>query len=165
MEENEIQKNKPFRNVGIGNLYYCFAKAIEDLTFENIIHKAPTLKSIGTTENSNSESVYASNAVYDTDSSVSGIQLAISVIAFHPLHRARMKGHKVKNGFVLKNVNDEGEYFAIGVVYPKKSGHNTFEWYPKCKLTEASKDAQTKEERNEIKEKIYKEIDQKLKDI
>lgn len=143
--ENEIVKNKPFRNVGIGNLYYGFAKNIEKLEYETIINKAPTLKSIGTTENSNSENLYSSNAIYDTDSSVSDIQLSISVIAFSPLHRARMKGHKIDNGFILKNVNDEGEYFAIGVVYPKKSGHYTFEWYPKCKLTEATKDAQTKD--------------------
>lgn len=144
--ENQIVKNKPFRNVGIGNLYYAFAKDIEKLMYETTINKAPTLKSIGTTENSKSENLYASNAIYDTDSSVSDIQLSISVIAFSPLHRARMKGHKINNGFIIKNVNDEGEYFAIGVVYPKKSGHYTFEWYPKCKLTEATKDAQTKDD-------------------
>lgn len=143
--ENTITKNKPFRNVGIGNLYYCFATDIEKLVYENIINKSPTLKSIGTTENSNSEEQYASNAVYDVDESVSSIQLSISVIAFHPKDRARMKGHKVQGGFIKKNVNDEGEYFAIGIVYPKKSGHFTFEWYPKCKLTEATKDAQTKD--------------------
>ena len=33
------------------------------------------------------------------------------------------------------------------------------------KLHKNVKDAQTKEERNEIKEKIYNEIDKKLKDI
>lgn len=143
--QNQIVKNKPFRNVGIGNLYYCFARDIENLLFETTIHKAPTLKTIGTTENSNKEEVWGSNAVYDTDVSVSEISLSISVIAFLPLHRARMKGHKVNNGFVIKNLGDEGEYFAIGVVYPKKSGHFTFEWYPKCKLAEMTKDAQTKD--------------------
>lgn len=145
MSENTIENNKPFRNVGVGNLYYCFATDIEKLVFETIIHKTPALKTIGTTENSNSESQYASNGIYDTDSSVSDVQLSIALIAFHPLHRARMKGHKVVKGFIKKNVNDEGEYFAIGVTYPKKSGHFTFEWYPKCKLSEASKDAQTKD--------------------
>ncbi len=146
MGEKQIQKNKPFRNVGIGNLYYSFAENIEELIYEDIIHKAPTLKTIGTTENSNSENTYASNAVYDTDSSVSDIQLSISVIAFHPAHRARMKGHKVNKGFITKNTNDEGAYFALGVVYPKKSGHFTFTWYPKCKLTEATNDAQTRDD-------------------
>lgn len=143
--ENQIVKNKPFRNVGIGNLYYCFTKDIEKLLFETTIHKAPTLKTIGTTENSNKEEVWASNAVYDTDVSVSEISLSISVIAFSPLHRARMKGHKVENGFIKKNLSDEGEYFAIGIVYPKKSGHFTYEWYPKCKLAEITKDAQSKD--------------------
>lgn len=145
-ETNGIVKNKPFRNVGVGNLYYCFATDIEKLLFESIVHKSPTLKSIGTTENSSSEDAYASNAVYDSDTSTGGIELSISVIAFHPMHRARMKGHKVKNGFIVKNVNDEGEYFAVGVVYPKKSGHATYDWYPKCKLSEASNDAQTRDD-------------------
>lgn len=145
-ETNQIVKNKPFRNVGIGNLYYCFATDIEKLLFETTVHKSPTLKTIGTTENSSSENVYASNAVYDTDTSTAGIELSISVIAFQPQHRARMKGHKIKNGYIIKNVNDEGEYFAVGVVYPKKSGHYTFDWYPKCKLSEASNDAQTKDD-------------------
>lgn len=144
-EQNEIVTNKPFRNVGIGNLYYCFARDIEKLLYENQIHKAPILKSIGTTENSNSEEVYASNSVYDVDTSTSGIQLSISAIAFSPLHRARMKGNKVNKGFIVKNINDEGEYFAIGIVYPKKSGHATYEWYPKCKLSEITKDAQTRD--------------------
>ena len=44
-----------------------------------------------------------------------------------------------------KNLSDEGEYFAIGIVYPKKSGHFTYEWYPKCKLAEITKDAQSKD--------------------
>lgn len=142
---NQIVKEKPFRNVGVGNLYLCFAKDIDNLDYEEIIYKLPTLKSIGTTENSNAEEAWASNAVYDVDTSTSGIELSVSVIAFSPLHRARMKGHKVKKGFIVKNTNDEGEYFAFGVVYPKKSGHYTYEWYPKCKLSEATKDAQTKD--------------------
>lgn len=143
---NEIKKNKPMRNVGVGNLYYSFAKNIDDLTYEEIIHKSSAVKTIGTTEDSSSEKIYGSNAVYDTDTSTSGIELAIALIAFHPAHRARMKGHKVENGFIIKNVNDEGEYFALGVVYPKKSGHYTFDWYPKCKLSEATNQAQTKDE-------------------
>lgn len=140
---NEIKSNKPMRNVGVGNLYYCFSTKIEDLTYEDVVNKSSAVKTIGTTENSNSEKIYGSNGVYDLDTSTSGIELSISVIAFHPLHRARMKGHKVENGFIVKNVNDEGEYFALGVVYPKKSGHYTFDWYPKCKLFEATNQAQT----------------------
>ncbi|MBR1540692.1 MAG: hypothetical protein IJ629_06045 [Clostridia bacterium] len=145
MPENQIKQNKPFRNVGIGNLYYAFAQQIENLLFENIINKAPVLKTMGTTEDSNFEQEYASNVVYDTDESVSGIQLSISAIAFSPAHKAKMKGHTVQGGFIKKNVNDVGAYFAIGVVYPKKSGHATYTWYPKCKLTEMSNDAQTRD--------------------
>ncbi len=139
-----IKSNKPFRNVGVGAMYYCFATAIDPLAYETDVHKAATVASIGTTENSTSENVWASNAIYDKTESTTGIDLSVEVVAFAAPHRAKMKGHTVTRGFLVKNSYDEGAYFGFGVVYPKKNGNAKYVWYPKCRLTEANEEAQTK---------------------
>lgn len=143
-----INNVKPMRRVGVGAQYLCFhAEPGEGgvLNFETDVSKMKTVASIETSEESSTEPVYGSNEVYETDVSNEPPTLAVESLAFPPLPLARMRGSKVKDGFVTRNTYDEGEYFAYGVTYPKKSGKTKYVWYPKCKLVSMTDAAKTKD--------------------
>ena len=143
-----INNVKPMRRVGVGAQYLCFHTEPGEggvLNFETDVSKMKTVASIETSEESSTEPVYGSNEVYETDVSNEPPTLAVESLAFPPLLLARMRGSKVKNGFVTRNTYDEGEYFAYGVTYPKKSGKVKYVWYPKCKLVSMTDAAQTKD--------------------
>lgn len=143
-----INNVKPMRRVGVGAQYLCFHTEPGEggvLNFETDVSKMKTVASIETSEESSSEPVYGSNEVYETDVSNEPPTLAVESLAFPPLLLARMRGNKVKDGFITRNTYDEGEYFAYGVTYPKKSGKVKYVWYPKCKLVSMTDAAQTKD--------------------
>lgn len=143
-----INNVKPMRRVGVGAQYLCFHTEPGEggvLNFETDVSKMKTVASIETSEESSTEPVYGSNEVYETDVSNEPPTLAVESLAFPPLLLARMRGSKVKDGFVTRNTYDEGEYFAYGVTYPKKSGKAKYVWYPKCKLVSMTDAAQTKD--------------------
>lgn len=143
-----INNVKPMRRVGVGAQYLCFHTEPGEggvLNFETDVSKMKTVASIETSEESSTEPVYGSNEVYETDVSNEPPTLAVESLAFPPLLLARMRGNKVKDGFITRNTYDEGEYFAYGVTYPKKSGKVKYVWYPKCKLVSMTDAAQTKD--------------------
>ena len=139
---------KPVRNVGVGAQYQCFHdKPGEDgsLKFETTVSRLKTVASIETNEERSTTPVYASNEEYDVDVVNSPPTLAIENVAYPPSALARMRGNKVTNGFVEHSTYDDGEYFAHGVVYPKRGGHKKFVWYPKCRLVSSTNAAKTKD--------------------
>lgn len=143
-----IQTLKPYRRVGVGAQYVCFHGEPEEdgtPTFEATVDKLKTVSTIETTEERSAQKVFASNEEYDTDVSSEPPTIAVDNVAFPPLDLARMRGNSVSGGYITHSTFDEGEHFAYGVVFPKKSGKFTFVWYPKCKMVSNSDSAQTKD--------------------
>jgi len=138
-----IIKQKPFRSVGVGALYQCFEDAVGTNGYSEDVYKSEALVKIGVSEQGKLDPVYGSNKVYDNDVISSPPTLAIEALAYDPANLARMRGNAVSGGFVTHNRYDEGEYFAQGVVYPKRGGHSKYVWYPKCRMIDTSKDHET----------------------
>ncbi len=138
-----IIMQKPFRNVGVGALYQCFEDAAGTNGYASDVYKSEALVKIGVSEQGKMDPIYGSSKVYDNDVIVSPPTLAVEVLAYDPANLARMRGSAVSGGFVTRNRFDEGEYFAQGVVYPKRGGHFVYVWYPKCRMIETSKDHET----------------------
>lgn len=138
-----IITQKPFRNVGVGALYQCFADSAGTNGYSDDVYKSEALVKIGVSEQGGVTPVYGSNKVYDNDVISSPPTLAIEALAYDPANLARMRGNAVSGGFVTRNRYDEGEYFAQGVVYPKRGGHFVYVWYPKCRMIDTSKDHET----------------------
>lgn len=140
-----IKTQKPLRAVGVGAQYNCFTSNGPEAVngYEPEVTKLNTVTSIDTTESRTVTPVYASNMIYDEDVTSQAPALAIANVAFPPRIIARMKGQRVEGGFVIGSTDDVGEYFAHGVVYPKRSGHVRFVWYPHCLLVDANSSAQT----------------------
>lgn len=139
---------KPFRRVGVGAQYVCFFDPEQTgltTAYESGVTKCKTVQSIETNEERSTEPVYASNEEYDVDTVSTPPKLSVENVAFPPSVLARMRGNNVSGAFVVHSIFDDGEYFAHGVVYPKKGGHKKYVWYPKCKLTSNSDSAQTKD--------------------
>ncbi|MDL2318222.1 hypothetical protein LJC74_03885 [Eubacteriales bacterium OttesenSCG-928-A19] len=134
---------KPMRRVGVGAQYTCFGDPLESIPFESDITKNETVTSIETNEGGSPENVWASNKIYDVDKSGDAPVLNMENLAFDPGDLARMKGKRREGAFLISGTLDEGEKFARGIVYPKKNGHVTYVWYPRCVLTEVSDAAQT----------------------
>lgn len=145
-----ITSKKPPIKETVGAQYICFATAKEewDGTFEAEVEKTETVKSVKVTENGESTSVYASGKVYDTDETVSGVDIEVENIAFVTETLAKTRGDVVdEGGLVLSGGKGIRPYFAYGKVVIMRGGKVRYEWYPKCKLAENSDNANTSEEK------------------
>lgn len=145
-----ITSKKPPIKETVGAQYICFATAKEewDGTFESEVEKTETVKSVKVTENGESTPVYASGKVYDTDETVSGVDIEVENIAFVTETLAKMRGDVVdEGGLVLSGGKGIRPYFAYGKVVIMRGGKARYEWYPKCKLAENSDNANTSEEK------------------
>lgn len=145
-----ITSKKPPIKETVGAQYICFATAKEewDGTFEAEVEKTETVKSVKVTENGESTSVYASGKVYDTDETVSGVDVEVENIAFVTETLAKMRGDVVdEGGLILSGGKGIRPYFAYGKVVIMRGGKVRYEWYPKCKLAENSDNANTSEEK------------------
>lgn len=153
MEENNmIVTRKPPVKETVGAQYVCFANEATDGewpgTFLDEVEKTNVVKSVKVTENLENTDIYASGAVYDTDSSTSSYDIEVSVVAFPADTRARMRGETVSEGGLnLSGGNGERPYFAYGKVVKLKNGNVRFEWFPKCKLTDNSDEIATREDK------------------
>lgn len=142
-----IVDRKPARRVGVGNMYLCFHNRESDtISFEETVERLKTLTSITIDDAAEVENVFGSNEIYDADSSGAAPAITMSALALTPTQKARMKGNTVSNGYILSSTYDDGEYFAYGVVYPKRNGHFSYVWYPKCKAVSISDEAQTRDD-------------------
>lgn len=145
-----ITSKKPPIKETVGAQYICFSTAKEEWngTFEAEVEKTETVKSVKVTENGESTSVYASGKVYDTDETVSGVDIEVENIAFVTETLAKMRGDVVdEGGLVLSGGKGIRPYFAYGKVVIMRGGKVRYEWYPKCKLAENSDNANTSEEK------------------
>lgn len=145
-----ITDRKPPRRVGVGSMYLCFVdketSSDNNLVFEEEVERLKSLVSITVEDNSETENTWGSNEIYEADTNNSAPTLTVEALAFTALQKARMKGMKVDGGYVTGSTYDDGEYFAYGVVYPKRNGHFTYVWYPKCKAVSFSDEANTRDD-------------------
>lgn len=141
-----ITNKKPARKQSVGALYYDFATDIEAKTYAATPVKSEVVKTISTTENEESEPVYASGKVYDTPTLRSSDEIEVEVVAFDPDDVAKMKGETIDvSGLVLSGGAKTKPYFAFGKVVQKTGGHFRYQWFPKCQLTTKSDEASTSE--------------------
>lgn len=146
-----MKTKRPMIKETVGSQYYAFNTPTEggefnSSTYEQTI-KTDTVKSIGTTENSESATVKASGKDYTTVSQSSNVELAVEVIAFDPDDLAKMRGDIAdESGLISSGRNSERPYFAYGKVVKKVGGGVRYDWYPKCQLVENTDDISTKEE-------------------
>lgn len=146
-----MKTKRPMVKETVGSQYYAFNTPSESgefnpSTYEQTI-KTDTVKSIGTTENSESATIKASGKDYTTVSQSSNVELAVEVIAFDPDDLAKMRGDIIdESGLISSGRNAERPYFAYGKVVKKVGGGVRYDWYPKCQLVENTDDIATKEE-------------------
>ena len=141
-----ITNKKPARKQTVGALYYDFATDIEAMTFAGAPTKSEVVKTISTTENEESEPIYASGKVYDTPTLRSSDEIEVEVVAFDPDDVAKMKGDTIDvSGLVLSGGAKTKPYFAFGKVVIKTGGHFRYQWFPKCQLITKSDETSTSE--------------------
>lgn len=134
----------------VGALYYAFNIADEtgeydSSSFEDII-KSPIIKKISVEPEAETVVVSASGENYDEVSQTSSIGIEVEVVAFAPSDLAKAKGETVaENGLISGGASNPRPYLAIGVPVKKVGGGICLKWYPKCKLTENTEEASTKE--------------------
>ena len=149
-----ITKKKPPIKETVGSQFVCFNIMNDDgdwtPQFEPDVEQTDVVKSVSVTENSDSENVYASGIIYDTENSTTSTDVEVEVIAFPYDTLCRMRGDSVdEGGLILSGGSGEGRerpFFAYGKVVKLKGGKVRYDWYPKCKLAENSDEAKTKEE-------------------
>lgn len=141
-----IVNKKPARKQTVGALYYAFATDIEALTYGADIVKSETVKTVSTTENEESEPVYASGKVYDTPTLRSSDEIEVEVVAFDSDDVAKMKGETIDvSGLVLSGGAQTKPFFAFGKVVLKTGGNARYQWFPKCQLITKSDEVSTSE--------------------
>lgn len=145
-----ITTKKPPIKETVGAQYICFNTMSEEgdwtETFESNVEKTKVVKNVTVTENANTNDVYASGDVYDTDTEITSVSIEVEVIAFPVDTLAKARGDITDfGGLILSGGKGIRPFFAYGKTVKLKNGKERYEWYPKCKLTENSDDAATKE--------------------
>lgn len=146
-----MKKNKVFLKLTVGATYLAFNTPTEQgdfdpTTFEETI-KSEVVKSIGTTENSDSAAVFASGKQVATVNDSSSEELAMEVIAFSTLDVAKMRGDRIEvNGAVFSGGSADRPFVALGFPVLFTGGKVRYVWYPKCQLVNNTDDIATKEE-------------------
>lgn len=146
-----MQVKKPKIKETVGAQYYAFNTPSVDGEFDSSTYeetiKTETVKSIGTTENSESTTVKASGKDYETVSQTENVELEVEVVAFDADDLARMRGENVDEGGLISSGRTATRpYFGYGKVVKKVGGGVRYDWYPKCQLVENTDDISTKEE-------------------
>lgn len=141
---------KPPIKETVGAQYICFNSMDENndwtTTFETEVEKTEVVKNVSVTENADTTDVYASGKVYDSEKGTQTDDIEVEVIAFADATLAKMRGDVVdESGLIFRGGNGVRPYFAYGKVVHLKGGKSRFDWFPKCKLTENSDEAATKE--------------------
>lgn len=145
-----MQHKKPMIKESVGSQYYAFNTPTEGTDFDSSKYsetiKTDVVKSIGTTENSESTVVYASGKAYGSVNNTSDVELAVEVVAFPPDDLAKMRGDTVgTNGLISSGKTVQRPYFAYGKVVKKVGGGVRYDWYPKCQLIENTDEIKTQE--------------------
>lgn len=147
-----ITTRKPPMKETVGAQYLCFAEDSGDGefdgTYEANVEKTEVVKQVKVTENSETNDIWASGKVYDSDTNCTSIDIETEVVAFPDDTLARMKGDTIESGLALSGGNGIRPFFAYGKVVKLRHGGYRYEWYPKCKLTENSDDIATSEEKS-----------------
>lgn len=144
-----ITELRPKIKLTVGAQYICFNEGDangdwDEDAFESDVSKFPTVVQAAITDEADSYDVYASGAVYDSDSNVLSRTIAVTNVAFDDKTIAKMRGESVSTkGVILEGGNGERPWFAYGIVEMKKGGGLVLRWFPKCKLTENSDEAAT----------------------
>lgn len=143
-------KRPPIKET-VGAQYICFNTMSEDNEwtnkFEEAVEKTAVVKKVNVTENAESNDVYASGEVYDTDNSTAATNIEVEVIAFPADTIARMRGENVDaSGLILGGGSKIRPFFAYGKVVKLKGEKVRYEWFPKCKLAENSDETSTRTE-------------------
>lgn len=146
-----IATKKPAIKETVGAQYYCFNTMDEndDFTtvFDTVVTKTETVKNVSVTDNRDTTPVYASGKLYATDSTTSGADIEVEVIAFPADDLAKMRGDSMDvGGLILSGGKRTRPYFAYGKVVKFKDGTVRYDWYPKCKLVENTDETATSEE-------------------
>ena len=141
---------KPPRKETVGAQYICFNTPTEDDSwsgaYETEVEKTEVVKSVKVTENSESNEVYASGKIYDSDNNISKTDIEVNVIAYPVDTLARMRGEVVDvGGLHMSGGKGTRPYFGYGKVVYLENGNVRYEWYPKCKLASNSDEIATKE--------------------
>ena len=149
-----ITKKKPPIKETVGSQYICFNNMTGEgewsEKFEAEVEQTDVVKNVSVTENMTTQSIYSSGILYDTVNETSSAEIEVEVIAFPDETLHRMRGDAVdEGGLILSGGSGKGRerpYFAYGKVVKLQGGKFRYDWYPKCKLSENSDEAATKEE-------------------
>lgn len=144
-----ITKKPPMKET-VGAQYVCFDSSVTtgEYTgaFEPDVIKDETVRSITVTESSETTPAYASGKLYNSDTNTPSAEIDVEVIAFSDETVDRMRGDTVDEttGLVLSG-NGNRPFFAYGKIVRLKGDKYRFDWYPKCKLSENTDQAETSE--------------------
>lgn len=146
-----METKKPFLKLTVGAQYIAIntpnAQGEYDPTKFSPTIKQETVKTLGTTENSESSNVRSSGILYETISQTSSVELALDVVAFDVETLAKLRGDVIdESGLISSGRASKRPYFAFGYV-ERKLGGVRYVWYPKCQLVENSDDIKTSEEK------------------
>lgn len=142
-----INKKTPLIKQSVGAQYICFATGIDPLAYATDIEKTEVVKSIGTSESSESTKLYASGTIYQSITNQASTEVSVEVVAFVAETLAKMRAETVDiGGLILSGGGIERPYFAYGKVVKLTNNNYRFEWFPKCQLSSNTDDVETSED-------------------
>lgn len=144
-----ITKTTPAIKLTVGSQYICMNTMDSSnnwtSTFSSDVTELPTVVNVEVTDNSDSYEVYASGAVYDSDTPVTSQDISEENVAFPAILLAKLRGETVDSGVALGGGFGVRPFFAYGMAVKRKDDSWEYRWYPKCKLVDNTDTSETSE--------------------
>lgn len=96
---------------------------------------------------SNTETLYADDGPSETATALGEIEVEIEVKDLPLAVQAKLFGHKLENGVLIKSADDTAPYVALGFRSKKSNGKYRFVWLYKGKFELPEQDYQTGEDK------------------
>lgn len=133
--------------VGVKDLYYAILNTDSEtggVSYGTPVKMAKAIN-VQISPTTNTETLYADDAPSEIATALGEISVEINADDLPLDVQAALLGHTVTNGILVKNVNDNAPYVAVGFRSVKSNGKYRFIWMLKGKFTTPEQEYQTKE--------------------
>jgi len=142
----EMRQERPSFPITVGNIYFCLIKSRNNnsIEYEDVVYSVPTAKTIGLTQNTAEQDIWASGEIYEAMVRTNYATISLSTVSL-PQHLVNaIEGAESIDGITINKTSDVEKEFAFGFWAENNDGSYQCFWLPVCKLTPTEKSYATR---------------------
>lgn len=144
MSEVTVKAQAKRYKITVKDAYLRFLTAAG--TYDKVMHRLDTLKSVSLAPDASTKKIYASGRVYDITTNVRGGKLTVATVELPENLVDEAHGAKGGSGTTYDVSLPQPKEFGFGIVVEMSDGSLKYRWYPRCQLGYANEEANTSDD-------------------